>query len=108
MQQVGLPRDTLLLYQTGSEVLWPLTMGAVALPVEIDKILELIRLVSNWMFGLFLTGACLSFVMIFIVPLAVYSRWASLPIMLFTFFTALVTTVASVLATVMVRAFRVL
>lgn len=53
------------------------------------------------MFGLFLTGACLSFVMMFIVPLSVMSRWATLPIMLFTFFTALVTTVATVIATVL-------
>ena len=66
-----------------------------------DKILQLIRLVSHWMFGLFLAGACLDFVMIFIVPLSVYSRWASLPIMLLTFFAALATTVATVVATVL-------
>jgi hypothetical protein len=54
------------------------------------------------MFGLFLTGACLTFVMIFLVPLSVYSRWASLPLMILTFLAALFTTVASVIATVMV------
>lgn len=53
------------------------------------------------MFGLFLTGVCLSFVMIFIAPLAVLSRWPTLVIMLLTFFAALCTTVASVIATVM-------
>jgi hypothetical protein len=74
----------------------------VALPANVNEILDLIRLVSHWMFGLFLTGACLAFIMMFIVPLSVYSRWASLPIMLLTFFTALVTTVATVIATVMV------
>lgn len=45
------------------------------------------------MFGLFLAGACLTFLMIFIVPLAVYTRWASLPIVIFTFLSALMTTV---------------
>jgi len=75
--------------------------ATIALPADVNDILNLIRIVSQWMFGLFLTGACLSFVMIFVVPLSVYSRWASLPIMLFTFFTALVTTVATVIATVM-------
>lgn len=39
--------------------------------------------------------------MIFIVPLAVYTRWASLPIMIFTFLAALFNTVAAVLATVL-------
>ena len=39
--------------------------------------------------------------MIFLVPLAVYSRWASLPLMIGTFLAALFTAVASVLATVM-------
>lgn len=74
----------------------------VALPSEINKVLDLIRLVSHWMFGLFLTAACLTFLMVFLVPLAVYSRWASLPLMTFTFLSALFTTVASVIATVMV------
>lgn len=73
----------------------------VALPIEINNILKLIRIVSHWMFGLFLSGACLSFVMIFIVPLSVYSRWTSLPITIFTFLAALLTTVASVIATVL-------
>lgn len=73
----------------------------VALPLEINNILKLIRIVSHWMFGLFLSGACLSFVMIFIVPLSVYSRWASFPITIFTFLAALLTTVGSVIATVL-------
>lgn len=53
------------------------------------------------MFGLFLTGACLTTVCIPLAPLSIYSRWATLPIMLLTFLAALVTTVASVIATVM-------
>jgi hypothetical protein len=53
------------------------------------------------MFGLFLTGTVLEFVMIFIVPFAIYSRWASLAIGTFTFIAALCTTVATVVATVL-------
>lgn len=53
------------------------------------------------MFGLFLSGACLEFVMMFLVPLSVFSRWATFPIMIFTFLGALFTTVAAVIATVL-------
>ncbi|KAK3074792.1 hypothetical protein LTR53_002458 [Teratosphaeriaceae sp. CCFEE 6253] len=75
--------------------------ASIALPAEINNVLGLIRTVSHWMFGLFLSGACVSFVMIFLVPLSVFSRWATLPIMIFTFLAALTTTVASVIATVL-------
>lgn len=74
---------------------------AVALPNELVDILGLIETVSHWMFGLFLTGACLSFVMIFVVPLSVLSRWATFPIAVLSFLTALFITVAAVIATVL-------
>lgn len=73
----------------------------VALPTDVTNILDLIRLVSHWMFGLFLAGACLSFLMIFLNPLAVFSRWLTLVTGIFTFLGALFTTVATVIATVM-------
>lgn len=73
----------------------------VALPAQVTQILDLIREISHFMFALFLVGACLSTVMIFVVPLAVYSRWVSLPVMIFTFLAALCTTVATVIATAM-------
>jgi hypothetical protein len=73
----------------------------VALPSQINEVLNIIRIVSHWMFGLFLTGACLTFICIPLAPLSIYSRWATLPIMLLTFLAALVTTVAAVIATVM-------
>lgn len=53
------------------------------------------------MFALFLTGACLSALMMPLVLLSVYTRWNTLFTMLFTFLAALFTTVAAVLATVM-------
>lgn len=53
------------------------------------------------MFALFLVGLCLEFIMIFVTPLSLFSRWAALPIGIVTLVAALATTVATVLATVM-------
>jgi hypothetical protein len=78
----------------------------VALPNEINTILDLIRIISNIMFGLFLAGACVNFLMIFIVPLAVYSRWGNLPIAILTFLGALITTAGAIIATVMFIIFQ--
>ncbi|KAL1964274.1 hypothetical protein VTN77DRAFT_7094 [Rasamsonia byssochlamydoides] len=105
--------------------------ATIALPIEITKALAIARVASHWMFGLFLVGAILSFLAIFITPLAVSSRppqiispdpqvnetlrphhrstfilFRSLPMVIFTFFTALTTTVASVVATIMFSIFR--
>jgi hypothetical protein len=52
------------------------------------------------MFGLFLAGACISFVMIFLTPLALYSKLASIPMAIFTFLATLCVVIACVLATV--------
>ncbi|KXL43396.1 hypothetical protein M433DRAFT_319249 [Acidomyces richmondensis BFW] len=75
--------------------------ATIALPSEINKELRLIRVVSHWMFGLFMTGICLNFVMIFTVPISVFTRWATLFIMILTFLGALCTTVATIIATAM-------
>jgi len=80
--------------------------ASINLPADINDILKLIRIVSRLMGGFFLTGACLSTVLIFITPFSLYSRWASLAIAFFTFLTALFTTVATVIATVMFIIFR--
>ncbi|GAB7351969.1 hypothetical protein MBLNU459_g2497t2 [Dothideomycetes sp. NU459] len=83
-------------------ILNELLAGAtITLPVEVTNILDLIKIVSHWMFGLFLSGACLAFVMIFLNPLAVYSRWLALFTGIFTFLAALLITVAAVIATVL-------
>jgi hypothetical protein len=58
------------------------------------------------MFGLFLTAACLNFVLIFIVPLAVYTRWINFPIAIFVFLGALCMTGAAIIATVMFIIFQ--
>jgi hypothetical protein len=83
-----------------------LSGATVALPNEINDILRLIRIASHLMFGCFLTGVCMNFVSIFITPLAIYSRWWSLPVAIWTFIAALLTTVGTVIATVMFIIFR--
>ncbi|KAF1955526.1 hypothetical protein CC80DRAFT_505412 [Byssothecium circinans] len=83
-----------------------LSGASINLPADINDILDLVRIVSHFMFGLFLTSACLSFVLMFLMPLSILSRWATLPIAILTFLNALFVTVASVIATVMSIIFR--
>ena len=78
----------------------------VALPANIVSALTLVRTASHWMFALFLTGACTCFVSTFITLLSIYTRWATFPIAIFAFLTALTTTAASIIATVMFIIFR--
>lgn len=80
--------------------------ASINLPADINDILDLIKLVSKWMFGLFLTGTVLSFVLIFLMPLSIYTRWLTLPVSILAFLNALFVTVATVLATVMFIIFR--
>jgi hypothetical protein len=58
------------------------------------------------MFGLFLTGTCLTAVLIFLMPLAIFTRWLALLTSILAFLNALVVTVASIIATVMFIIFR--
>jgi hypothetical protein len=83
-----------------------LTTPIVNLPADINDILDLIHLVSNWMFGLFLTATVLSFVLIFVMPISIYTRWLTLAVAILAFLNALFVTVASVIATVMFIIFR--
>jgi hypothetical protein len=78
----------------------------VAFPSEINTILKLIRIVSRVMFGLFLTGTCLNFLMMFLIPLSIYTRWVGLPITIFVFLGALFTTAAAIIATAMFIIFK--
>jgi len=80
--------------------------ASINLPADINDILDLIKLASQWMFGLFLTGTCLSFFLIFLMPLSVFTRWLTFPVAILAFFNALVLTAASVIATVMFVIFK--
>jgi hypothetical protein len=77
-----------------------LLQGAVIeLPDDINNALNLLRIASHWMFGLFLVGACLEAILAATGFLALYSRLMSLFVGPLTFLAALFTTVAAVLAT---------
>jgi len=80
--------------------------ASIALPADINDILDLIRLASRVMFGFFLTSACLSFVLMFLNPLSVRTRWWTFALSILNFVNALFCTVASVIATVMFIIFR--
>ncbi|OJJ38655.1 hypothetical protein ASPWEDRAFT_149108 [Aspergillus wentii DTO 134E9] len=108
-----------------------LSGATIALPGDITDALKIARLASHWMFGLFITSAVLTFILIFLSPLAVSSRppqsispdpsvnqtnpvhrrrtfvfLRSFPFLIITFLNALFTIVASVVATVMFLIFR--
>ncbi|KAL2817866.1 SUR7/PalI family-domain-containing protein [Aspergillus granulosus] len=113
-------------------ILSELLAGAsIALPSDITDALDLARAASHWMFGLFLTSTVLTFILIFLSPLAVSSRppqtispdpatnrlhpphrrrtfifFRALPFTVITFLTAFFTIVAVVIATVMFIIFR--
>ncbi|KAE9986503.1 hypothetical protein EG328_005389 [Venturia inaequalis] len=95
------PTKTLYWFNPVEILLSQLLAGAtIALPTQVTTVLRILKIASQWMFGLFLTGACADFVMIFLTPLAIYSRWANLAITPLTFLAALCTTIATILATV--------
>ena len=58
------------------------------------------------MFGLFLTAAPLNFILIFLQPLSIYTRWLTLPVSILNFLGALCVTVAAVIATVLFIIFK--
>lgn len=80
--------------------------ATIALPANINDILNLIKTVSHLMVGFFLCGVCMNFVSIFITPIVLRSRWWSLPIAIWTFIAALLTTAACIIATVMFIIFK--
>jgi hypothetical protein len=88
-------------------ILNELLAGAtIALPSSVVTTLSLVKTVSNVMFGFFITGTILAFFCIFVTPVAIYSRWWSLPLSILTFVTALLIVVASIIATVMFSIFK--
>lgn len=80
--------------------------ATVALPADINKILDLIKIVSHLMFGFFLTGICMTFVSIFTTPIVLRTRWWSFAIAVWTFVAALLTVAATIIATVMFIIFK--
>lgn len=83
-----------------------LSGATIALPTEVVTILSVLRITSQLMFGFFLTAAVLSFVMIFVSPLAIASRWWSLPLAIVSFVDMLLLIAASVVGTAISVVFK--
>ncbi|KAJ0107411.1 hypothetical protein N8I77_002334 [Diaporthe amygdali] len=83
-----------------------LSGATIALPAEITQILGILKLCSNIMFAFFLAGTVISFVMVFLSPIAIFSRWWALPMSLISFLTFLVILVGSVIASVISFVFK--
>ncbi|KAJ6150889.1 hypothetical protein N7470_007483 [Penicillium chermesinum] len=90
-----------------------LSGASIALPAEITSPLHLAKVASQWMFGLFITGTVLNFVLIFVSPFAVHPLggpphrrrtfvlFRAFPFLIISFLTALITVAATIVATVM-------
>lgn len=80
--------------------------ATIALPTDVVNILHIVKIASNAMFVCFLIGVVFNALSIVLVPLALYSRWWSLPVAIFTFLTALLTAAATIIATAMFTIFK--
>ncbi|KAK0638754.1 SUR7/PalI family-domain-containing protein [Cercophora newfieldiana] len=80
--------------------------ATIALPTEIITILDVLRITSNLMFGFFLTGAVLTFVLIFLSPLAIRSRWWSMPLSIAAFIANVLVGAATIIGSVISFAFK--
>jgi len=80
------PPETLYWFNPVAVLLNELLAGAtITLPSQVIDILAILRIASQIMFGFFLTGCVMAFLLIFVSLPAVYSRWLSLPITLLSF-----------------------
>lgn len=80
--------------------------ATIALPTQIITILSVLRISSQIMFGFFLTACILTFLLIFLSPLAVSSKWVSLPLAFTSFLNMTLVLAASAVATAISLAFK--
>jgi SUR7/PalI family len=73
--------------------------GTVALPTQVTTYLHILKTASQAMFGLFLTATCLTFILIFLAPIVIYSRWWSFPVSVLLLLSTLCTVIASAIGT---------
>ncbi|KAL2017625.1 hypothetical protein VTK56DRAFT_1893 [Thermocarpiscus australiensis] len=83
-----------------------LSGATIALPTQVITILSVLRVSSQIMFGFFLTAAVLAFLLVFLSPLAVSSRWWSLPLAFVSFLVMTLVLAASVVGTAISVAFK--
>ncbi|KAK0728552.1 SUR7/PalI family-domain-containing protein [Lasiosphaeria miniovina] len=80
--------------------------ATIALPTQVLTILDVLRITSQIMFGFFVTGAVLNFCLVFASPLAVRSRWWSLPLAGFAGLSTVFVVAAAIAVSVISFAFK--
>jgi hypothetical protein len=80
--------------------------ATIALPSEVNTILDVLRITSQVMFGFFLTGLLLDFVLMVAGPIVLYSRLWSIPFGLLSFLSALMIVAAATVATAISLVFK--
>ncbi|KAK4104234.1 hypothetical protein N658DRAFT_248067 [Parathielavia hyrcaniae] len=101
------PPETLYWFNPVEVLMDELLAGAtIALPTAVVTILSVLRITSQIMFGFFLTACVLAFLLVLLSPLAVASRWWSLPLAVASFIEMMFTLSASVVATAISIAFK--
>jgi len=92
--------ETLYWFDPVSIILNELLAGAtIAIPTQIVTYLKILKVASQVMFGLFLTGLLLNFVMCITIPLSLRNGWAQCFMTIFSLLAALCTIIASLIAT---------
>lgn len=90
-----------------SIILNELLSGAtIALPSTLTEILNILKICSHIMFAFFLAGTILAFVMVFLSPIAIFSRWVSLPMAFISSMTFFLIFAGSVIASVISFVFK--
>ncbi|RKK64941.1 hypothetical protein BFJ67_g373 [Fusarium oxysporum f. sp. cepae] len=79
----------------------------IALPAEAVTVLNLLKIGSRIMYGCFMAGICIDFVLIPLSLLVIRTRWWSLVITVLAFCTAILISLAAIIATVISVAAKV-
>lgn len=83
-----------------------LSGATIALPSTLTEILNILKICSHIMFAFFLVGTILAFVMVFLSPVAIFSRWVSLPMAFLSAMTFFLILAGSVIASVISFVFK--
>lgn len=83
-----------------------LSGATIALPATLTEILNILRICSHIMFAFFLAGTILAFVLVFLSPIAIFSRWFSLPMAMISAVTFVLIFAASTIASVISFVFK--
>ncbi|EPE05000.1 integral membrane protein [Ophiostoma piceae UAMH 11346] len=84
-----------------------LLRSTIEIPSRAQTVLEVVRVLSQVMFGLYLVGAVLAVVLLLVSPFVLFSRWFSLPVAVLAGATAAPLLLASSIATFLAVAYRV-